>query len=664
MRRATVLCCLILLGAAFLRLVALHDSPPGLQHDEMFKALEGYRLAEAGDFRIFYPTNQGHEGGYVWALGLSIGLLGLNAFAVKFPAFVFGMLTVALTMRLTGKLVNRRAALVAGGLCAVSFFAIFTSRVGLRAVMLPVFVLWLLLALQAILTRRNGRVLWPAVSAGLALGLSIYTYTSAFALWGGVAALVVALALFDRYTLRSTWQPLALVVIIGGVVSLPMIIARATDPDGFNRSSSISRPLTDALAGQPQELIDNGVKLLGMAAFTGDPEARYNVPTNAFYPLIVGLAAYVGIAIAVWRLRKQPLYAALLGIMAVGLVPSLLTVSAPSFLRSIALLPGLMLCVALAISVLPRRAGTLLGVVAVVAVGVRDIPAYFGEWPRLPEVNAIYRDDLEQLARAAKGSDGIWLVSTPDVEQDALLFSIYAGDAGARVVFFDGDTTVAVSDGAHLAISPLAPLTRPHLPFTQPEYGAQSAPAITGQGAEAVYTVYNLTPSQLAAARVDGSEDARYYIWPDNEFERAPLADWATGYAYPVNFGGMLELSAAELAQRPIAREFDGVNLQLFLRPLVDRPDAPLSMFVHVYRQNNGRLHAQRDLMGMPSSQWLRGVTAVQDNFVIMGPSRPGAYLVAAGVYNVATGERLPVLAADGTVLGDRVLLGQVIVEE
>src|SRR5690606_38708551 len=88
----------ILLLAAVLRIVALNDSPPGLQHDEMFKALEGRRLLEAGDFRVFYPTNQGHEGGYVWALAVSMALLGVNAFAIKFPAFVFGMLTVALTI--------------------------------------------------------------------------------------------------------------------------------------------------------------------------------------------------------------------------------------------------------------------------------------------------------------------------------------------------------------------------------------------------------------------------------------------------------------------------------------------------------------------------------------------------------------------------------------
>jgi hypothetical protein len=104
--------------------------------------------------------------------------------------------------------------------------------------------------------------------------------------------------------------------------------------------------------------------------------------------------------------------------------------------------------------------------------------------------------------------------------------------------------------------------------------------------------------------------------------------------------------------------------LQLILQPLVERPDIPLGIFVHVYRQNNGRLHAQRDLMGMPPSQWLPDITFIQDNFVVMGPSRSGAYVVAMGVYNVVTGERLPVINESGDVLADSILIGRVRVGE
>ena len=289
--------------------------------------------------------------------------------------------------------------------------------------------------------------------------------------------------------------------------------------------------------------------------------------------------------------------------------------------------------------------------------------AYFFEWPNLPEVHTIYRDDLEQLARAVTSSDGLWLVSTPDVEQDYLTFTLVAGDAASRVAFFDGDTAVAIADGARLAISPLSPLTPPHQPFASEEFGARPDSPIVRQDSQRAYDVFQLESSAALDGRLDAAASGAY-LWNDAAFERGELADWAETIPYPVDFGGVIRLAGAELADRTISTEFDGVNLQLILEPLVERPDLPLSIFVHVYRQNNGRLHAQRDLMGMPPSQWLPDLTFIQDNFVVMGPSRPGAYIVAMGVYNVVTGERLPVLSDSGELLGDRVLIGRVRVGE
>ncbi|MBC8099245.1 MAG: hypothetical protein H7Y11_07360, partial [Armatimonadetes bacterium] len=52
----------LLLLAAVMRLAQLDAAPPGLQHDEIFKAQEGIALMTQGDFRVFYPSNQGHEG--------------------------------------------------------------------------------------------------------------------------------------------------------------------------------------------------------------------------------------------------------------------------------------------------------------------------------------------------------------------------------------------------------------------------------------------------------------------------------------------------------------------------------------------------------------------------------------------------------------------------
>lgn len=643
----------VLLLAAALRFIGLGDAPPGLQHDEMFKALEARQLVTDGYFRVFYPSNQGHEGGYVWLLAASTAVFGANVVAIKFPAFVMGMLTVALTTRLGARLGGRSVGLAAGGLIAVSMWGIFTSRVSLRAGMLPAFAALLGLCVVSLVRRPRAST---AIVTGAVMGAALYTYTSAFALWAGAAAAgLISVAVGGR-SWRAVAGRWAVVALVGVAVGLPMILARVTDPQGFNRPSTITRPLTDALAGRPQELIDNGLRIAGMLAFTGDPEARYNIPDRPLLALPVGLIAYTGLAVIGWRARRRPEYAYWVGVVAAGIVPSLLTVSAPAFLRLVALMPAIGLAFALGSARLPARVAPVVMIAGIGVTAVIDAAAYFGAWNALPEVATIYRDDLEQLARQIAADDRTWLVSTPDVEQDALTFSLYAPDVVMRRTgFFDGDTTVALADGAVLALSPLSPLSPPHVPLVTPDMGPAPAGLILDQFGRTAFSRYDLAMAPQLSQRITAAGAQPVYVWPQTEFERGDLDGYADPLPLPVSFGGLVELVGFELDDRDIAPNFDGVNLQLFLRPLA-RDSRPLSVFVHVLKRD-GTIHAQRDLMGMPSSQWVAGSVIVQDNFVIMGPSGPGRYIVSMGVYDTATGERLTV---DGTNGMDRVLLGRV----
>ncbi|MBC8172228.1 MAG: hypothetical protein H7X77_11165, partial [Anaerolineae bacterium] len=140
---------------------------------------------------------------------------------------------------------------------------------------------------------------------------------------------------------------------------------------------------------------------------------------------------------------------------------------------------------------------------------------------------------------------------------------------------------------------------------------------------------------------------------------RGAVDEWAEAIAYPVNFGDVVQLVGVDLAQRDIASEQDGVNIQLYLQPLVTQSDLPLQVFVHMARRD-GTIHAQRDLMGVPPSQWTTNLTIIQDNFVIAGNTPPGRYIITLGVYNYLTGERLPVRNAVGQWLGDRVVIDRV----
>jgi 4-amino-4-deoxy-L-arabinose transferase-like glycosyltransferase len=195
---------IILLAAAFLRLWMYGDVPPGLQHDEVFNAEAAIHFADDGYIRIFYPSNQGREGAFVWLLGLTYLLFGINTMMIKFPAFVCGLFTVALTFRFGVRNISPLAGVVASGLTAVSFWAVFTSRVGLRAVMLPVIVLLALIGMSRILkadgARKRRRA---AILTGLALGFAIYTYTSSLALYLSLRRI----CLYFRHTSSRAFPP-------------------------------------------------------------------------------------------------------------------------------------------------------------------------------------------------------------------------------------------------------------------------------------------------------------------------------------------------------------------------------------------------------------------------------------------------------------------------
>jgi len=657
---------LLLLIAAAGRVLWLDSAPPALQHDEIFKAQEGIALIEHGDFRLFYPTNQGHEGAFVWLLGVSYALLGQNTLMMKFPAFVMGVLTVALLYRVACEMFNRRVAFISAGLYAVFFFGLFTGRVGLRAGMLPVVALLVLWGLYRLHTRRT-HVWRTAILTAAALGFAIYTYTSSLAVYGAFAAYGVALIMFDRATLRRVWRPLMLVAVIAAFIAAPMLWIRVSDPQGTNRVSTITRPLTDSLNGQPQELIDNGFKLLGMAQFSGDPEARYNIPNRPLLPFPIGLGVYVGLAALLIRVRRQPINAAWLALILFGVVPSLLTVSAPSFLRSIVALPPLMIGVALALDLIPaKRPVWILGLVAVLFVGVTDWRAYFEAWPRDAEVQRIYRDDLEQLAAYLREHPQIHaMVSTTDTGLDPTLFAYYRPPDLARVTFFDGRTNIALmaQPDTLLFVSPDSAITAPHADWLTPARGTQTLAPLLRQDGSTAYQVYRLDGIGAALdTRISDVQADAAYLWNESAFPRGDIDTWAQRIPYPVNFGGVVALVGVDLSDRIVNTAHDGVNIQLYFEPLVSDTDAPLAVFVHMARAN-GRVHAQRDFLGVPTTQWQTGLVFIQDNFVIAGETRAGNYMISVGVYNTATGERLPVLDSSGQPVADRVLINRVRVQ-
>lgn len=95
---------------------------------------------------------------------------------------------------------------------------------------------------------------------------------------------------------------------------------------------------------------------------------------------------------------------------------------------------------------------------------------------------------------------------------------------------------------------------------------------------------------------------------------------------------------------------------------------ADYTVFVHLAGADRRPL-AQADGQPLggayPTSLWHAGERLADSHFVTVPPDLPpGEYELLVGMYLLSTGERLPLLGAQGQVLGDSISLGRVTVKE
>jgi 4-amino-4-deoxy-L-arabinose transferase-like glycosyltransferase len=107
-----------------------------------------------------------------------------------------------------------------------------------------------------------------------------------------------------------------------------------------------------------------------------------------------------------------------------------------------------------------------------------------------------------------------------------------------------------------------------------------------------------------------------------------------------------------------------GANLPLTLYwEALDTINVPYAIFIHLV-DNYGHIWAQRDgppqAGDFPTDEWMPA-DVIADPYSLLVPAGapPGRYSLLVGIYDPATGVRLPVKAADGEHLGDFLILGE-----
>ena len=216
LRRTWVILLLILILAAFLRLVKLGQiSPPGLNQDEAANAWSAYCLLKTGKdyfgnpWPIYYVRNLGGNSPslYVYLLLPFQAIGGMNVYTTRLPGALGGIFTVWLIYFVGKRLFNTQTGLVAAALLAIDPWHLQQSRWGHEVTHAPLLGLApLALMLWAGLPVSDDKTASPrpfiAAIAGALSGIGCFGYMS---LRLFVPAFIFTIVLF---TLPDWWRTL------------------------------------------------------------------------------------------------------------------------------------------------------------------------------------------------------------------------------------------------------------------------------------------------------------------------------------------------------------------------------------------------------------------------------------------------------------------------
>ena len=427
LRRLSLIALLLL--ATALRVVGLDNfptpqgaTPPGLEHDEVAHWLINRDIL-AGHHAIYFAEAYGHEALYHYAQAGFGALVGDHALGLRLPSAYLGVLLVAVGYALGRRLFGEGVGWWSAAFLAVLFWPVFYSRLGLRAIALPVVAglsavaWWRAFAggqgsggaeaiikpstdpLPIPLPKGEGVLspsLWEGLGEGAAevplpiplpegegglspapllprssatllllasgalAGLSLHTYMAGRAVPIFYALYTAYLALFHRPAFRARWRGVALFWLALAAVALPLVVFLLANPDAEARVSEVDAPLRALLAGDPRPVLANAAAIAAGFGLRGDPLWRQGIAGRPVFDPVLGLLFYAGVVLCLWRWR-EPRHAFVLLWLAASVIPSLVTVDAPSTIRMINALPLLLPLPLLALAAIEHRLQTRLG---------------------------------------------------------------------------------------------------------------------------------------------------------------------------------------------------------------------------------------------------------------------------------------------------------------
>lgn len=654
-RRWTLWLLLILSAAAVLRFAWLTDIPPGLTHDEADHGITAVSILQDGTRDLYFTIGYGREPLFDYATAVTMSLLGTTTLAGRTTAVLFSLVMVAgMALWVRHAFDGRVALLTAAGL-AIGFWPLMSARQMLRSITLPaifvlvVLVFWLgakkLAAPDAAPNRLSTNHPLPFFAlAGLLLGLTIYTYIPARALWVIFPLLLGYWALVERPLARRAWRWVLLMLGVAALVAAPLLHhVYVTNPTAEQRITDLSAPLTAVFNGNFTPLLTNIGGSLTLFTFVGDSAWRYNVAGRPFLLPLMGVLFYVGLGLALWYVFQRRDAAArsvgsasflALSWLVVGFVPVLITGPELSMTQAIGVQPVLFLFPALALAALLRlkigdgRLGeSVWGIGLIVAIfvttAVFTIRDYFMTWANAPEVRVQYESTM--LAAI----DYLNEQALPDAALSSITPDRFHSPAVAELTATGDTEALRWFDARGALLLPAAAESQLLIPGFTP-----LDPALERYATAEPTTTLPLRPTDL---------DRPLDVYTLDAAAVAQAREPFTAVNAP--FGDALTLQGVDLHTPTIA---PGGELVLATLWQVHQPLPDAVLFTHVQGAGGAPIE-QADRLDAPGAMWRPGDWFIQIHRITLPQATPaGSYPLAVGVYTPAGG-RLPL--RDGTDL-------------
>jgi 4-amino-4-deoxy-L-arabinose transferase-like glycosyltransferase len=684
---------LILLVAAAFRLYRLDDIPPGLTHDEADHGLDAVAILH-GARPIYETVGYGREPLYDYVVAALMPIFGPHYLTLRLTSALAGLLLIVVAHFWVRRAFDVPIALLTSALLAVSFWAISTDRQALRSALLPalftasIFFAWRALRPHRLSALTSAALLQGPPSgavhtsaryrwfnygmAGVFFGLSLYTYMAARVLPGVFALLWLYLLIFHRAEWKKHWAGLIAAVVLGVVLALPMFTYLSANPESEARLTQLSGPIDRLFAGDPSEVLSNALGALGMFTLKGDNLWLYNIPGRPLLDGVTGALFYLGLIVALIRLRRIE-YALAICWLLLGVFPSLLTGVVASSLRSIAAQPVVYLFAAIGAVEFVRRIDRLvysrvvrslpLGAL-IVAVTISTARDYFGEWAQARDVRVAYHTTLFEIAH--------YLDREAKPGSVAAISSIYPNrfhdPAAMEMILRREDLALSWFTGSFVDMTgaPHASLIFPQVNLAQVAEPAQGLPIVIVQSIAPIDPIF-ASAFERHAERIDSIQLRADDFNPGFDVYRfdsagalSDLLSAATAPTQTLDFGHTLDLIGYAV-RTPQVRSGQTVEVVTYWR--VTSPfEREANVFTHALSGDPSRpVLAQQDSLDAPAGYWTPGDAFAQvHRFVIPADATPGSYPLEVGVYTREDGARLPLYDAVGSVAGDHVIIGAV----